>query len=62
MIYSVFNSNRLLIWRCNLDIYKASLILRLPTLHLRIKVALLIAKLYLQINSMLELNTEYIIN
>ena len=29
MIYSVFNSNLLLIWRCNLVINKASLILRL---------------------------------
>ena len=32
MIYSVFNSNLLLIWGCNLAINKASLILRLPTL------------------------------
>ena len=31
MIYSVFNSNPLLIWGCNLAINKASLILRLPT-------------------------------
>ena len=33
MIYSVFNSNLLLIWGCNLAINKASLILRLPTLY-----------------------------
>ena len=33
MIYSVFNSNLLLIWERNLAINKASLILRLPTLH-----------------------------
>ena len=33
MIYSVFNSNLLLIWSCNLVIDKASLILRLPTLR-----------------------------
>ena len=33
MIYSVFNSNLLLIWGCNLAISKASLILRLPNLH-----------------------------
>ena len=33
MIYSVFNSNLQLIWGCNLIIYKASLILRLPTLR-----------------------------
>ena len=33
MIYSVFNSNLLLIWGCNLAINKASLILRLSTLH-----------------------------
>ena len=32
MIYSVFNSNLLLIWGCNLAINKASLILRQPTL------------------------------
>ena len=31
MLYSVFNSNLLLIWECNLAINKASLILRLPT-------------------------------
>ena len=31
MLYSVFNSNSLLIWGCNLAINKASLILRLPT-------------------------------
>ena len=33
MIYSVFNSNLLLIWGCNLAINEASLILRLPTLR-----------------------------
>ena len=33
MIYSVFNSNLLLIRGCNLAINKASLILRLPTLR-----------------------------
>ena len=33
MIYSESNSNLLLIWGCNLSINKASLILRLPTLH-----------------------------
>ena len=33
MIYSVYNSNLLLIWGCNLAINKASLILRLPTLR-----------------------------
>ena len=33
MIDSVFNSNLLLIWGCNLAINKASLILRLPTLR-----------------------------
>ena len=33
MIYSVSNSNLLLIWGCNLAINKASLILRLPILH-----------------------------
>ena len=32
MIYSVSNSNLLLIWGCNLAINKASLILKLPTL------------------------------
>ena len=33
MIYSVFNYILLLIWEWNLAINKASLILRLPTLH-----------------------------
>ena len=33
MMYSVFNSNLLLISGCNLAINKASLILRLPILH-----------------------------
>ena len=33
MIYSVFNSNLLLIWGCNEAINKISLILRLPTLR-----------------------------
>ena len=33
LINSVFNSNLLLIWGCNLAINKASLILRLLTLH-----------------------------
>ena len=33
MIYSVSNSNLLLIWECNLVINKTSLILRLPTLR-----------------------------
>ena len=33
MIYSVFNSNLLLSWGCDLAINKASLILRLPTLR-----------------------------
>ena len=33
MIYSVFNSKLLLIWGCNLAIYKAYLILRWPTLR-----------------------------
>ena len=33
MVYSVFNSNLLLIWGCNLAINKASLILRLWTLR-----------------------------
>ena len=33
MIYSVLNSNLLLIGGCNLAINKASLNLRLPTLH-----------------------------
>ena len=33
MIYSVFNSNLLLIRGCNLAINKAFLILRLPTLR-----------------------------
>ena len=34
MIYSVFNSNLLLIWGCNLAINKAFLILRLPAWHI----------------------------
>ena len=33
MIYSVFNSNLLWIWGCNLAINKSSLILMLPTLR-----------------------------
>ena len=32
MIYSVFDSNLLLIWGCNLAINKTALILRLPIL------------------------------
>ena len=34
MVYSVFISIPLSIWRCNVAINKASLILRLPTLRI----------------------------
>ena len=47
MIYSVFNSNLLLICLCNLTINKASLILRLPTL--RTIASILMEKLFLHL-------------